>query len=114
MPQVKKSYDRAVASAGIIDPLEDFDIEIQSFDIPRLLTVYPDRAGLRWWAKAWFNNSENGEPAVEIETQTAIQFILDRADKEAMLQEYFPRQMEIYHNAIEQAKEQLLKQMTVS
>jgi len=103
-----------IAAAGIIDPLEDFDIDIQSFDIPRLLTVYPDKAGLRWWVKAWFNNSENGEPAVEVETQTAIRFILDRADKETMLREYFPRQMEIYHNAIEQAKEQLLNRISVS
>lgn len=49
-----------------------------------------------------------------METQTAIRFILDRADKETMLREYFPRQMEIYHNAIEQAKEQLLNRISVS
>ena len=35
--------------------------DIQSFDIPRLVTVYPDRAGVRWWTKAWFNNREEGE-----------------------------------------------------
>ncbi|MCM1312400.1 MAG: hypothetical protein NC252_05825 [Roseburia sp.] len=51
---------------------------------------------------------------MEIETQTAIQFILDRLDKENLLQEFFPKQMEVYHNAIEQAKEQLLKQISVS
>lgn len=49
-----------------------------------------------------------------METQTAIRFIHNRADKETMLREYYPRQMEIYHNAIEQAKEQLLNRISVS
>ena len=29
---------------------------MQSFDIPRLVSVYPDKSGIRWWTKAWFNN----------------------------------------------------------
>ena len=40
---------------------------LQSFDIPRIVSVYPDRAGVRWWTKAWFNGKEEGEPSVEIE-----------------------------------------------
>jgi len=78
----KKSYDEAVATAGIIDPLADLEIDVRSFDIQRLVTVYPDRSGIRWWAKAWFNGSEDGEAAVEIERECAIQFLLDRIDKE--------------------------------
>lgn len=78
-----------------------------------MVTVYPDKAGMRWFTKAWFNNSEDGEAAVEVPTQVAIQFILDRFDKEAMLQEYFPQQMEAYHNAIAQTKEQLLNQLNI-
>jgi hypothetical protein len=35
-------------------------------------------------------------------------------ERDAMLEAYYPRQMEAYHNAIEQTKEQLLKQMIIS
>lgn len=87
---------------------------MQSFDIPRSVTVYPDKAGIRWWTKAWFNGSEDGEAAVEIERQTAVQFIQEQIDKDKMLEDYYPKQMEVYHNAIEQTKEQLLKQLNVS
>ena len=89
------------------------DIDIQSFDIPRLVSVYPDRAGVRWWTKAWFNNRDEGECSVEIERQQAIQFIQNRIDKDLWLEEYFPKQMEVYHHAIEQTKEQLLQQLNI-
>ena len=82
--------------------MAELDIDIQSFDIPRLVTVYPDRAGVRWWTKAWFNNREQ-----------AIRFMQDNIEKDAWLEEFFPRQMEVYHNAIEQTKEQLLKQINI-
>ena len=36
----------------MVDPLTDLEIDVQSFDIPRLVTVYPDKAGMRWWTKA--------------------------------------------------------------
>lgn len=41
----------------------------------------------------------------------AICFIQDRIEKDEWLEEFFPKQMEIYHNAIEQTKEQLLNQL---
>lgn len=93
--------------------MAELDIDIQSFDIPRLVTVYPDRAGVRWWTKAWFNNREEGETSVEIEREQAIRFMQDNIEKDAWLEEFFPRQMEVYHNAIEQTKEQLLKQINM-
>ena len=109
----KKLHDEALTYGGIIDPLAELDIDIQSFDIPRLVTVYPDRAGVRWWTKAWFNNREEGETSVEIEREQAIRFMQDNIEKDAWLEEFFPRQMEVYHNAIEQTKEQLLKQINI-
>lgn len=51
---------------------------------------------------------------MEIERQTAVQFIQEQIDKDKMLEDYYPKQMEVYHNAIEQTKEQLLKQLNVS
>ena len=81
--------------------------------MPRLVSVYPDRAGVRWWTKAWFNNRDEGECSVEIERQQAIQFIQNRIDKDLWLEEYFPKQMEVYHHAIEQTKEQLLQQLNI-
>ena len=106
----KKLHDEAVRTSGIIDPLAELDIDVQSFDIPRLVSVYPDRFGIRWFTKAWFNNSESGEAAIEIERQIAVNFIRDLIGKDEWLEEYFPSQMEAYHNAINQTREQLLRQ----
>ena len=109
----KKAYDEAVASSGLVDPLVELEIDIQSFDIPRLVSVYPDRSGIRWWTKAWFNNSESGEAAIEIDRQLAIKFINENIEKDEWLEQYFPKQMEIYHNAIEQTREQILSQLNL-
>ena len=91
----------------------ELDFDIQSFDIPRIVSVYPDRSGIRWWTKAWFNNSEKGEAAIEIDRQLAIKFINDNIEKDEWLEEYFPKQMEVYHNAIEQTREQILSQLNL-
>lgn len=88
-------------------------MDIQSFDIPRMVSVYPDRAGVRWWTKAWFNGKEDGELSVEIEERLAVQFIHNLVDKDEWLEEHYPKQMEIYHNAIEQTKEQIQKQYNI-
>ncbi|HBW11752.1 MULTISPECIES: hypothetical protein [Alistipes] len=93
--------------------MAELEIDIQSFDIPRIVTVYPDRAGVRWWTKAWFNNREEGETSVEIEREQAIRFIHDKVEKDVWLDEFFPKQMEVYRHAIEQTKEQLLKQINI-
>ena len=109
----KKAQDRAIATSGLVDPLAGLEIDVQSFDIPRLVSVYPDKSGIRWWTKAWFNNSEAGESAIEIERELAIKFINDNLEKDAWLEEYFPKQMEVYHNAIEQTREQILNQLNL-
>ena len=110
----KKKRPTKPATCGMVDPLTDLEIDVQSFDIPRLVTVYPDKAGMRWWTKAWFNNREEGEASVEISRQVAVKFIQNLIDKDTMLEEYFPKQMEVYHHAIEQTKEQLLQQMNLT
>ena len=97
----------------MIDPLADLDIEVQSFDIPRTVSVYPDQAGIRWWTKAWFNTRTEGEASVEISRELALLFIRDNIEKDEWLEEHFPKQMEIYHNAIEQTREQLLQQINI-
>ena len=68
-----------------MDPLEDLDITVQSFDIPRTVSVYPDQAGIRWWTKAWFNNRKDGEASVEISRQNAILFIRNQVEKDEWL-----------------------------
>lgn len=85
---------------------------MQPFDIARLASVYPDRAGVRWWTKAWFNKHAEGEAAVEIEWQDACRFIHNRVSRDEWLEQYFPKQMEVYHKAMEQTKEQLIKMLT--
>ena len=94
--------------------MAELEIDVQSFDIPRLITVYPDQAGIRWWTKAWFNNQEEGENSIEITRMTAILFLQNQIDKDTMLEEYFSKQMEVYRNAIEQTRVQLLKQINIS
>lgn len=86
---------------------------LQSFDIPRLVSVYSDNFGMRWWTTAWFNDSEKAEPSVEINSELANKFYEDDFDKETWLNEYFPEQMEIYNKAMAQTKEQLLNQIQV-
>lgn len=109
----KKAHELAIATSGLIDPLAELDIDVQSFDIPRMVSVYPDKSGIRWWTKAWFNGSEKGEAAIEIERELAIKFINENIEKDEWLEEYFPKQMEVYHNAIEQTREQLLNQINL-
>lgn len=84
---------------------------MQSFDIPRLITVYPDQAGIRWWTKAWFNNRSEGEASVEISREKAFSFMAGEIMKDAMLEKYFPKQMQIYYQAIDQTREQLLSSL---
>lgn len=93
--------------------MAELDIDVQSFDIPRVVSVYPDRSGIRWWTKAWFNNNENGEASVEIDLQLAVKFIHDQIDKDEWLEEFFPSQMQVYHKAIEQTREQIINQMNL-
>jgi hypothetical protein len=50
---------------------------------------------------------------VEIERQTAIRFMHDMIERDDMLEEYYPKQMEAYHNAISQTREQLLNQLNI-
>ena len=50
---------------------------------------------------------------MEIQERMAVQFIHCQVDKDAWLEEYYPKQMDIYHNAIEQTKEQILQQYNI-
>ena len=103
--------DRAVESQGIIDPFENFDIDVQSFDIQRTVSVYPDKDGIVWWTKAWFNGKSKGERAIEITRELAIKFIRDNIKKDEWLEEYFPKQMEVLHAALAQTREQVINQL---
>ena len=51
---------------------------------------------------------------MEIEREQAIRFIHDNIEKDVWLEEFYPKQMEVYHSAIEQTKENLLKQLNIS
>ncbi len=97
-----------MTSQGLVDPLEPLDVGIQGFDIERLVTVYPDVPGLRWWAKAWFNGSELGEAAVEIAREEALGFIADRVGKDEMLERHYPSQVATCLQAIERTRDRLM------
>ena len=81
-----------------------------TIDIQRMVSVYPDKEGVRWWTKAWFNGRKKGERAIEITRAMAIKFIHDQAEKDEWLEEYFPKQMQVLHQALEQTREQVLEQ----
>ncbi|MBQ0071096.1 MAG: hypothetical protein KBS81_04465 [Spirochaetales bacterium] len=96
-------------SQGFIDPLANLDFDIQSFDIQRVVSVYPDRDGIVWWTKAWFNGKKKGERAIEISRQSAIDFINRNIIKDEWLEQFFPKQMQNLHAALEQTREQVIE-----
>lgn len=51
---------------------------------------------------------------MEINRQTAVGFIHDEIAKDTLLEKYYPKQMEACRNAIEQTKEQLMKQLNIT
>lgn len=114
MRTIKKTVDRALESQGVIDPFADFEIDIQSFDIQRWVSVYPDRDGIVWWTKAWFNGRKKGERAIEITRQLAIKFIHDDIEKDEWLEQFFPKQMAVLHAALAQTREQVIDQFRQS
>ena len=79
----------------MIDPLAGLQVDVKSFDVGRIASVYFDSEGNRCWTKAWFNGREKGEPAIEI-------------SKDSWLTRFWPKQMSVYHKAIEQTRQQLL------
>lgn len=96
-------------SQGFIDPLANLDFDMQSFDIQRVVSVYPDRDGIVWWTKAWFNGKKKGERAIEILRQSAIDFINRNIIKDEWLEQFFPKQMQNLHAALEQTREQVIE-----
>lgn len=105
----KKKLSDQVASDGlVIDPLSDLAIDVESFDIKHEAYVYFDSSGRRCWTKAWFNGREKGEKAIEITRMLAIKFINDEISQNDWLTRFYPKQMSVYHKAIEQARQQLL------
>lgn len=96
-------------SQGFIDPLANLDFDMQSFDIQRVVSVYPDRDGIVWWTKAWFNGKKKGERAIEISRQSAINFINRNIVKDEWLEQFFPKQMQNLHAALEQTREQVIE-----
>ena len=105
----KKKLSEAAADNGLMkDPLEDLDIDVHSYDISREASVYFDTSGTRCWTKAWFNGREKGEKAVEITRQLAIKFINDEILLDEWLSRFYPKQMNVCHKALEQARQQML------
>ena len=96
-------------SQGFIDPLANLDFDMQSFDIQRVVSVYPDRDGIVWWTKAWFNGKKKGERAIEISRQSAIDFSNRNIIKDEWLEQFFPKQMQNLHAALEQTREQVIE-----
>ena len=101
----------------MIDPLAGLQVDVKSFDVGRIASVYFDSEGNRCWTKAWFNGREKkawfngrekGEPAIEITRKLAIAFISDQISKDSWLTRFWPKQMSVYHKAIEQTRQQLL------
>lgn len=91
-----------------MDPLADLQIDVQSYDVSRVASVYFDSEGNRCWTKAWFCGREKGEPSVEITRKLAIAFISDQITKDAWLTRFFPKQMSAYNKAMEETRHQLL------
>lgn len=92
-----------------VDPLEELNIQAQSYDVAHQAFIYFDNTGERVWTKGYFNNSEKGEKSIEITRPIAIKFIKGELSQDAMLSRYYPKQMTAYKKAINAAREQFLK-----
>ena len=62
----------------MIDPLAGLQVDVKSFDVGRIASVYFDSEGNRCWSK------------------------------DSWLTRFWPKQMSVYHKAIEQTRQQLL------
>lgn len=94
----------------MVDPLSHLSISMDSYDVSRIASVYADNTGAKWWTKAWFNGHEKGEPSIEITRQLAIAFIQDQIKKDDWLARFYPKQMTVLNNSIENTRKQLLNQ----
>jgi hypothetical protein len=92
----------------VIDPLADIEIEAECYDVKRVASLYFDTEGKRCWTKAWFNDREKGEPAVEVTRALAISFVNGTLTRDQWLSQFFPKQMQICQKAVEQTRQQLL------
>lgn len=106
--QKKKLSEEAAANGLMEDPLQNLEIDIHSYDISREASIYFDTTGTRCWTKAWFNGREKGEKSIEITRQLAVKFINDEILLDDWLARFYPKQMNVCHKAIEQARKQLL------
>ena len=91
-----------------VDPLQDLQIAVESYDVPRLTSVFGDTADNHWWTKAWFNNEENGKKAVEVSKDMALEFIHDHISKDAWMIHFFPKEMGNYYHALSRTRQQIL------
>lgn len=92
----------------MVDPLADLEIEAEAYDVKRIASLYFDSEGKKSWTKAWFNNREKGEPAIEVPRRLAVSFVNDTLSRDQWLSQFFPKQMQICKNAVEQTRHQLL------
>lgn len=83
-------------------------MKFESFGVKRIASIYPDNAGTRWWTKSWFNGREVGEPAIEISQRLAAAFIRGDYTRDEWLSRFYPKQMSICRNAINQVFQQKL------
>ena len=107
--QKKNFLSNCTDEARYTDPLKNLAVSVQTFDIPRKASVWPDNGGIRWWTKAWFNHHDKGETAVEVSREKAVRFLHGEISLDEWLDMYFAKQMNIYRNAIQQTYDKILK-----
>jgi hypothetical protein len=83
-------------------------VQFESFDIKRVASIYPDNAGTRWWTKAWFNDREVGEPAIEISRRLAVAFINGDYSRDEWLTRFYPKQMSACRESVSHVFQQKL------
>lgn len=55
----RKSFSEGMVKDGLlVDPLQDLQADIRSYDIQREASIYFNTSGERVWTKSWFNGSE--------------------------------------------------------
>lgn len=103
----RKSFSEGMVKDGLlVDPLQDLQADIRSYDIQREASIYFNTSGERVWTKSWFNGSEKGEPAIEITRDMAIKFKNNEITRDTWLGRYYPKQMQNVKRAVTEARMQ--------
>lgn len=91
-----------------VDPLQNYSINAENYDIDREAYVYWSSDGSRAWTKAKFNGRDKLERSVPVSILQAWMFCQYKVNVDDWLSRYFPKQMSVCQKVLEQTRHQII------